>query len=223
MKKFINKNKKKILLIIFVFIFYYLDIIQLYISRTIKSIIGLIRSVKPSDTCQTQEKINGIFNRDYKEMSMSGYQNDGIISIYDKEGNTEFIDKYFIFKSDYKKELKYIKELNNNEGFLELVEYDDDTLCIRTKYAGVPLTKENLPIDWEYQIRNIENILIEKEIYHNDIQYPYITKHFFVKGDIITLIDFGSADKYPINSGLSLLPMIQNNDFDGVIQHIHSL
>ena len=221
MKKFINKNKKLLLLFIFIFIFYYLDIIQLYISRTIKSIVGLIRSVKPSDTCQTQEKINGISNQEYKKMS--GNQNDGIISIYDKEGNTKFIDKYFVYESDYKKELKYIKELNNIKGFLELVEYDDETLCIRTKYAGVPLTKENLPIDWEYQIRNIENILLEKEIFHNDIHSPYLTRHFFVKDDIITLIDFGLADKYSIHVGHSLLPMIQNNDFDGVIQHIHSL
>ena len=67
--------------------------------------------------------------------------------------------------------------------------YSMDSNTITIEDCGEPLTPQNIPSDWNTQLKIILNDLKNHNIMHRDIKLD----NLLVKGDIIKLIDFGWA------------------------------
>jgi len=102
-------------------------------------------------------------------------------------------------KSHWDNEVKALKLLKGKKHFPQVIKI----LCCGTNnriiwmtYCGEALTKKNLPKNWQKQCAEIEEILHQCKIYHQDLVgkdnkvYPH-HKNIHVKDGVIYLIDFG--------------------------------
>ena len=134
-----------------------------------------------------------------------------LIYIKNKENKCIYVKKYIIFKYEFDQELNILKSLQEYKFFQIIYDYCSKEKIIITEYAGKKINKDNLPTNWYEQIKEIQKILIKKNIYHNDIKLD----HFLVKDNQITLIDFGRATFkkpgfFPKNNYNNIINMLQN-------------
>lgn len=85
----------------------------------------------------------------------------------------------------FKKELMALKVIRGEKHFPQLIDFNPLKLDLYMSYCGVKINKNNIPNDWDKQIRNIVDILIKKSLDLNDIQQ----KNLCVKNNIIYVID----------------------------------
>lgn len=90
------------------------------------------------------------------------------------------------------REIKSLKILEKYNNFPKIIFSDEKDYTIYLTYCGELLNENNIPSNWKYQLKNINNILIKNNIFHNDIWYG----NFLVKDGIINLIDFGWSTHY---------------------------
>ena len=92
----------------------------------------------------------------------------------------------------YYREIDSLRILEKYGNFPKIIYTDENTHSIYLTYCGEKLNENNIPSNWKYQLKNINNILIKHNIFHNDIWYG----NFLVLDGIIFLIDFGWSTHY---------------------------
>ncbi len=97
----------------------------------------------------------------------------------------------------WNRELKALKALSGRKHFPKLISVDEEKKIIEMSYCGVPLTKGNLPDNWENQCKQIERVCKQVSIFHQDFigsganPIPPHVKNILVKDGIINIVDFG--------------------------------
>lgn len=89
----------------------------------------------------------------------------------------------------FENEIKWLKVFKDTNHFPVLLSFDSSLKEIRIKYAGVPISRFNMPEDTLDQLVEITRSLKENNCSHNDITESEI----LVKDGNITLCDFGWA------------------------------
>lgn len=93
--------------------------------------------------------------------------------------------EYYIFE----REIKWLERLQDFDRTPDLIKINDTYKILLTSYCGEPLKKENLPYDWDVQVKYIYSKLQEYGCCHNDIKPGDLLIN---KGKIM-LCDFGWA------------------------------
>jgi len=93
--------------------------------------------------------------------------------------------EYYIFE----REIKWLERLQDFDRTPDLIKIDDTYKILLTSYCGEPLKKENMPYDWDVQVKYIYSKLQEYGCCHNDIKPGDLLIN---KGKIM-LCDFGWA------------------------------
>lgn len=124
------------------------------------------------------------------------YLENGIIKKVYLPDEEKYINRNI--KLHWENEVKALKMLRGKKHFPQVKKI----LCcgkdkiIWMTYCGDPLTKKNLPKNWEKQCAEIEETLLKCKIYHQDLigkdnlVYPH-HKNIHVRNGVIYLIDFG--------------------------------
>ena len=100
--------------------------------------------------------------------------------------------------------------------FMPYFIYDSKNNIISEEYYPIKLNKNNKPIDFIEQLKNIEYTLKKNKIYHNDIKL----EHLFLKDNKIKLIDWNNVTfNKPINKSKPGRNWV-NNDFDIIIEKL---
>lgn len=121
---------------------------------------------------------------------------------------------------NYNNETSCLKKLYKKKHFPILLSEDFDNSIIYLNNCGVPLTNENIPIDWKEQIGIIIKTLKECSVYNNDMWI----NNFLINNDTINLIDFGwGSDKpsYPFMN-IGEFDLEKNNDFIELLDAVYS-
>ena len=114
------------------------------------------------------------------------------------------------------REIKSLKILNKYNIFPKIISYDPNKHIIYLNYCGELLNDDNIPSNWKYQLENINNILIENNIFHNDIWYG----NFLVKDGIIHLIDFGWSTHYYQDYPYMNLLYTNTKNYDNIYSYL---
>jgi len=105
----------------------------------------------------------------------------------------KIIRKSFIFDTQISKEetiqreIECLLRLYRRPYFPTILSVGEQSIYL--SYCGVPLTRHNLPKTWKSQLLEINTVLEEKQIFHNDIHQD----NFLVSCKTIYLVDFGHA------------------------------
>ena len=131
---------------------------------------------------------------DFENIKWKKNNSSVVISFYIDVKNSKIYKKYKDYSSF--KELKTIYSKINKFDFVPMMEFFDNENIIVEEYFKTSLTISNKPLDYIYQLLNINKKLKENSIYHND----YKLIHFYLKDGKIKLIDwncvtFGSPRK----------------------------
>jgi len=94
--------------------------------------------------------------------------------------------------NNYENEKFWLIKLKDSGITPELIFYDDLKEILVTKYVGEKLCFENMPENYQDQLKNIIKILKDYNCRHNDIKNEELT----VLNNKIYLIDFGWAFNY---------------------------
>ncbi|KKN67208.1 hypothetical protein LCGC14_0463810 [marine sediment metagenome] len=130
-----------------------------------------------------------------KGMVSNVYLENGIIKKVYLPDEVKYADRKI--KSHWENEIKALKLLKGKKHFPQVIKV---SICkdriIWMTYCGEPLTKKNLPKNWEKQCAEIEETLHKCSIYHQDLvgkdnPIPPHHKNIHVKNRMIYLIDFG--------------------------------
>jgi predicted Ser/Thr protein kinase len=129
-------------------------------------------------------------------------------------------------KQQFKNEIDALLLLNNCNHFPKLLSYDEEETCIYISYCGTPLSSENIPDDWKYQLNAIiVKLNINKNIYHNDMMCRMNRNNggnFCVLNNILYLIDFGWASKnkpeFP-NQNITLKNIYFNKEYKKMLKY----
>ncbi len=100
---------------------------------------------------------------------------------------TEWLD-YGVFE----REVYWLQQLADVPFVPNLIQVDNETKTIVTAYAGERLTRDNLPADWDIQIRTIILSLRAFDCAHNDIK----PSELLVLNGRLSLCDFAWATQY---------------------------
>ena len=90
------------------------------------------------------------------------------------------------------REIKSLEKLKKYNNFPKIISFDEKKHIIYLNYCGELINENNIPSNWKDQLENINKILNENNIFHNDIWYG----NFLIKDGIIHLIDFGWSTHY---------------------------
>lgn len=97
------------------------------------------------------------------------------------------IKRFFDLKV-YEREVYWLKRLASLNFVPDLIKHDDDTRTIIMENVGSLMTTNTmLPNDYEKQLDEILEKLVEHNCQHNDLN----VQNFLVKDDKLYLIDFG--------------------------------
>lgn len=117
----------------------------------------------------------------------------GVTAIVER-GNISEVAKIFSLqhRDCAKREVEALTKLGESQHVPSLTSIDvglaaDEEPLITMEFAGYPLTKANMPSDWEKQTNEIGGELEAAKIVHRDI----MPRNLMVKRGIIMLIDFG--------------------------------
>lgn len=103
-------------------------------------------------------------------------------------------------KQHWDNEVKALKLLKAKKHFPQVIRFGNRIIWMT--YCGEPLTKKNLPKNWEKQCTEIEETLHRCKIFHQDLvgkdnKVSPHHKNIHVKEGVIYLIDFGIwANRY---------------------------
>jgi len=92
----------------------------------------------------------------------------------------------------FEREVYWLKQLADVPFVPNLIQFDDETKTIVTAFAGERLTRDNLPADWDMQIRTIILTLRSCDCAHNDIK----PSELLVMNGRLSLCDFAWATQY---------------------------
>ena len=92
----------------------------------------------------------------------------------------------------FEREVAWLLRLRDVPFVPDLISFDGDTKTIVTTYRGERLRRDNLPANWERQVRMIIHSLRTHGCSHNDIK----PSELLVSGDSISLCDFAWATEY---------------------------
>ena len=110
---------------------------------------------------------------------------------------TGIVEKYFSVGALQKRpglikrEVFWLKELESFDRTPKLISYDYDKNVVIMSYMGTPLTKKNIPSDFEQQIQYIVSEFEKFQCSHNDIK----PTELLVLGGNINIIDFAWTTK----------------------------
>ena len=91
-------------------------------------------------------------------------------------------------KEKFNKEVKALTILKDYKYFPKILVINKEEYSIYMSYCGYKITFDNIPKNWEIQVKNIINILNQTNIVHGDINPGNIC----VQNNQIYLIDFGN-------------------------------
>ncbi|HXW53516.1 MAG TPA: hypothetical protein VEL47_05370 [Myxococcota bacterium] len=92
----------------------------------------------------------------------------------------------------FDREVEMLMRLRNFKHVPKILAVDFEDNTIYMEYAGERLTKDNLPANWENQVKDIINGLRALGIQHNDIKNAEV----LVKNGTIMVVDYGWASKF---------------------------
>ena len=95
------------------------------------------------------------------------------------------------FLGMYDREEHWLKKLSNSGITPKYISSNERCKSVTMEYAGEYLTKQNMPKDYEEQIKNIIDFLTQYQCSHNDIK----PSELLILDDRIKLIDFGWSTK----------------------------
>lgn len=122
-------------------------------------------------------------------------------------------------KNHFNREKKYLEILEKYNISPKIIESNGKTLILSD--CGKILNKENTPLNWKQQLRDIHQILKNENIYHNDIKPDNIT----VKENKIYLIDYGwGSENIPEYPYLNLTSEIieKSQTIEELFHHIYN-
>lgn len=96
-----------------------------------------------------------------------------------------------VFPGMYDREEHWLKKLSDSGITPGYISSDKRLKSVTMSYAGEYLTKQNMPKDYEEQIKNIIDVLKQYNCSHNDIK----PSELLILDDRIKLIDFGWSTK----------------------------
>uniref|UniRef100_A0A6C0IY87 Uncharacterized protein n=1 Tax=viral metagenome TaxID=1070528 RepID=A0A6C0IY87_9ZZZZ len=105
-----------------------------------------------------------------------------------------YVYKTYINNIKLNNTLSFTNILDNQSFIPKIHEVNINKLTIKQEYCGNILDiRYNLPKNWKYQLRNIKNVFIKKNIILTDLQLldlnPYIVYNICIKNDKMYLID----------------------------------
>lgn len=103
-------------------------------------------------------------------------------------GHTNFFKK---FPKMFDREVYWLKKLSNSKITPKYISSNRRCNSVTMEYAGDYLTNQNMPKDYEEQIKNIIDVLTQYQCSHNDIK----PSELLILDDRIKLIDFGWSTK----------------------------
>ena len=92
----------------------------------------------------------------------------------------------------FEREIYWLRKLCDLVFVPDLVSFDNNTKTIVTSYRGERLRRDNLPADWERQVRAIILALRARGCAHNDIK----PSELLVLDGFVSLCDFAWASEY---------------------------
>jgi tRNA A-37 threonylcarbamoyl transferase component Bud32 len=95
------------------------------------------------------------------------------------------------FPKMFDREVYWLKKLSNSGITPKYISSNERCKSVTMEYAGEYLTKQNMPKDYEEQIKNIIDFLTQYQCSHNDIK----PSELLILDDRIKLIDFGWSTK----------------------------
>ena len=92
----------------------------------------------------------------------------------------------------FEREVYWLQQLADVPFVPKLIQFDEETKTIVTEFAGERLTRDNLPADWDMQVRTIILTLRAFDCAHNDIK----PSELLVLNGKLSLCDFAWATNY---------------------------
>lgn len=115
--------------------------------------------------------------------------------------NDDTVIKFFRDKNGFEKTIEFSNFMDNNIYFPKIIEQDYKNFKLIQENCGNLLSLNNLPNNWEYQLKNICNIFKNKKIYILDLRFlpytPFVINNFCVKNSNIKIIDLTLFRKRP--------------------------
>ena len=114
-------------------------------------------------------------------------------------------------KEKFNKETRALTILRHSKYFPKILAINEEQHCIYMSYCGYKITFDNIPENWEIQVKEIINILNQTNIVHGDINQGNIC----VQNNQIYLIDFGNirffGDKFFEENDFKVYRQMQHN------------
>ena len=109
--------------------------------------------------------------------------------------NDDTVIKFFRDKNGFEKTIEFSNFIENNIYFPKIIEKDYKNIKLIQENCGNLLSLNNIPDNWEYQLKDIGNIFKKKKIYILDLRFLLFVLHFFseiyrILTDIIEIILF---------------------------------
>ena len=103
----------------------------------------------------------------------------------------KYIQKYFLKKDEdlFHNEIFWLKKLEKYDQIPKIIDKNTKELSLKITNNGKIVSAENLPQNWEKQLKDIQKILIKNDCFHGDITPNNIVS----KNKKISLIDFAQA------------------------------
>ena len=170
------------------------NIFYLLIVTVIPQIFGI------SPATQDFEKIRPIIQGQVQPIARGAASATSDVEIYRNPNGELIVRKVvraYLEHDVFSREVSYLRRLRKLDFVPKILYADYVTHALYMTFAGERLTRQNLPANWEQQIKNIIAGLRNSDVQHNDIK----TDELLVLNGKIMVIDYGWASDFgkPIN------------------------